>query len=60
MNKLKNLTDEEHEELCNFCEENIIECKSSISKILCDGHFCEDAYERFTEEENELKEKGIK
>jgi hypothetical protein len=44
------LTDSEQERLCKFCEENIINCGSVTSTFICEGSFCDEAFDMFIEE----------
>lgn len=41
--------DEHQEEICDYCEKNIIEGSSNSSTFQCEGRFCTEAYEDYRE-----------
>jgi len=37
------------EQLCEYCEENIIRCRNMSSTFMCEGGYCEEAKESYVE-----------
>lgn len=47
-----------NDDLCQYCEDNILGCKNMTSHFMCEGRFCETALESYLETiETELIDK---
>jgi len=49
----QDIFDENQESICSHCESVIICCNSMTSTFICEGRFCEDAFESWSEEDEE-------
>jgi hypothetical protein len=56
MNKFNKINDAEQERMCALCETYIIEGSSNSSMFLCEGRYCESAYDLLVEEQPTLLE----
>lgn len=57
MSVLSIIQENDQEEICSFCEVNILGCKKSTLTFLCEGRWCEEASEMFYEDFPERAEK---
>ena len=46
----------DQDELCEYCEENILGCKPCSSTFICEGCFCKEAKEQYLESLKEEKQ----
>ena len=55
MNAVTELTDTEQDRMCEICEEDIIGHSRKTRNYLCEGAYCERAYELLVEENDNNK-----
>jgi len=48
--ELGSLNDDQQQRMCELCETHIIEGSSSCSTFLCEGSFCDQAFEYLIED----------
>lgn len=54
---MEDLTDEQLERMCEICEECIFNRKMNTNQYnLCEGSRCDEAFEYYMEEVNEIKQ----
>jgi len=51
--------DKYQEEICELCESQLLGCKSVTSTFICEGRYCEEAFELFLENEETTIQRKI-
>ncbi len=43
------LTDSQQDEMCDLCEDLVLGCHNMTSTFVCEGRYCDEAYEMYVE-----------